>query len=173
LEKGTVDCRGRLARTALLKRLHHHLPRRYSWPVTLFWRIVRDPCLQPVWPLIPISSPPVPEISRPYQTKTPKLYSGEICGPGDHVAPLSASRQGADLAKNTFTSPRSFGCDSATLRDALMPNRYSPPSLRQEPNRSREVRLDLGGNGSPDRGQQCCPAETGRAGHSPKIGQRT
>jgi len=35
---------------------------------------------------------------------------------GDEVAPFGAARQTAELERNAFTSPRSFGCGCATLR---------------------------------------------------------
>gem|GEM_PF-3571357 len=35
---------------------------------------------------------------------------------GDEVAPASAARQSAELAKNAFISPRSFGCGCAALK---------------------------------------------------------
>ena len=35
---------------------------------------------------------------------------------GDEVAPFSAARQSAQLGRNAFTSPGSFGCGCAALR---------------------------------------------------------
>gem|GEM_PF-6350035 len=40
-----------------------------------------------------------------------------ICAFGDEVAPFSAARHRAELAINAFSSPRSFGCGCAALRN--------------------------------------------------------
>jgi hypothetical protein len=41
---------------------------------------------------------------------------------GDEVAPFSAARQSAQLGRNAFISPRSFGCDSAALSSTCKPD---------------------------------------------------